>query len=231
MSDQTRYFEAHRGVMTRFLPPTYDKVLEVGCATGRFSQLLPLASEIWGVEPDKKAAELARNRMHTVLCGTYEQVAQDLPENHFDLLICNDVMEHMSDPEAFLHVVRAKLKPDAVLVGSLPNVLHITALAKLLALRDWRYSESGILDRTHLRFFTPKSMRRMLEECGLELQMLNGIGSVIRHGLDRPGNPLSPLKSLLFRAGAASVAIASLGFYWDTQYPQFGFRAVFKSRR
>jgi hypothetical protein len=109
----------------------------------------------------------------------------------------------------------------------LPNVRHITALVKVLLLRDWPYAESGILDRTHLRFFTHKSMLRFFGHHKLEVEELRGIGSVIRHGLVRPERPLPRWKSALFRLGVFSVVVATLGFYRDTQYPQFAFRVRF----
>lgn len=227
MADGNHYFEANRAVMARFLPSQYTNVLEVGCASGGFAKHLPLAKDLWGVEPDSAAAERAKTHYQNLLCGLYDNVSSGLPDGYFDLVICNDVIEHMPDHEAFFAALRCKLKPGAFMVGSLPNVRHITALAKLLLMRDWPYGDSGILDRTHLRFFTEKSIKRFFAEQSVELEAFEGVGSVIRHGLVRPANPLSPIKSVLLRAGAASVVVGTLGFYADTQYPQFGFRIRF----
>src|SRR4030095_1872316 len=93
---------------------------------------------------------------------------------------------------------------------------------KLLLLRDWPYSNSGILDRTHLRFFTRKSLHRALTQTGYEIVALDGIRSVIRTGV--PGYPKSSPLNLCLRAVAAMVVLLSLGLYHDTQYPQYGFR-------
>lgn len=221
------YFEANRGVMSDFLPTSYDRVLEIGCASGGFSKYLTSAQEIWGVEPNQDAANRAATRMTRVLCGRYDQIENSLPDQYFDLVVCNDVIEHMVDHEAFFLDIRRKIKPGAYLVGSLPNVRHVTALFKLVVLKDWPYAESGILDRTHLRFFTERSILRFFHEQNVSVEKFSGVGSVIRHGLCRPDNPLSPLKSLIFRAGVASIVLGTMGYYWDTQYPQYGFRIRF----
>jgi len=221
------YFHANRSGMARFLPKQYSRVLEVGCASGAFSRHFSQGVDSWGIEPNAKAAELARAHYKHVLCGRYDEVANELPDAYFDLIVCNDVIEHMPDHDAFIDSLRSKLSPGAVLVGSLPNVRHITALVKVLLLRDWPYAESGILDRTHLRFFTHKSMLRFFGHHKLEVEELRGIGSVIRHGLVRPERPLPRWKSALFRLGVFSVVVATLGFYRDTQYPQFAFRVRF----
>ncbi len=227
MGNRAKYYEANRIAMAAFLPERYENVLEVGCASGGFARHLTQAVDSWGIEPNAEAAERARSHYRHVLCGCYSQVEASLPDRHFDLVVCNDVIEHMTDHDAFFSAIRRKLRPDACMVGSLPNVRHITALTKTVVLKDWPYADSGILDRTHLRFFTEKSIKRLFVEQHVSVEKFNGLGSVIRHGLCRPGNPLSPLRSVLFRAGTAMVVVATLGYYADTQYPQFGFRIRF----
>ncbi len=162
--------------------------------------------------------------MGRVLVGTYDEVASQLPDGHFDLVICNDVIEHMVDHDAFLEAIKKKMVRGGVIVGSIPNIRHITALAKLLIARDWPYSESGILDRTHLRFFTAKSLRRTLDGHAYDVEVLRGLASVIRHGLSRPAKPLSATMNTAFKLCTLSIVALTLGAYWDTQYPQFGFR-------
>lgn len=226
MDNDPLYFEANRSVMTRFLPPSYERVLEVGCASGGFAEHLRPGCEVWGVEPDARAAHAACRRLHRVLTGVYDAVAGDLPEGYFDLVICNDVIEHMSDHDRFLEDIKRKMRPGAALVGSLPNVRHLTALYKLLIARDWPYSSSGILDRTHLRFFTAKSIRRCLAEHGYHIERFAGLGSIVRYGISRRANPLPVYSDAAVRIGAGAVVALSLGWWWDTQYPQYGFRAV-----
>lgn len=224
MTAKDGYFEANRHEVASLLPSTYSKVLEVGCAAGGFSEHLALPCETWGIEPNHIAASAAKERIGRVLIGTYDEVASQLPDGHFDLVICNDVIEHMVDHDAFLEAVKRKMTRNGVIIGSIPNIRHITALAKLLIAKDWPYSDSGILDRTHLRFFTARSLRRTFDCHGYHIEVFRGLASVIRRGFLRSTKPLSVPMNTVFRLCALSVVALTLGAYWDTQYPQFGFR-------
>jgi 2-polyprenyl-3-methyl-5-hydroxy-6-metoxy-1,4-benzoquinol methylase len=137
MGKDTEYFESNRRVMTDFLPANYSKVLEIGCASGGFREHLNSALEYWGVEPNELAASHAASHLTKVLVGRYDQIEGSLPDHYFDLVVCNDVIEHMVDHVDFFINIKKKVKPGAYLVGSLPNIRHITALIKLLVLRDW----------------------------------------------------------------------------------------------
>ena len=224
MSNDLHYYHANRGVMARFLPDAYERVLEVGCGAGGFRDHLRQPCEVWGVEPNAEAGKTAALKMDRVLIGTYDSVADQLPDAYFDVVVCNDVIEHMTDHDAFLEAIKQKMRPGAFIVGSIPNIRHITALFKLLVLKDWRYSESGILDRTHLRFFTKMSLRRTLQAHGYAIQMFAGVGSIIRHGISRRTNKPGTLQDMSYRLISVTVVLLTLGYYWDTQYPQYAFR-------
>ena len=171
------YYQNQRGEIYGMIPVTAQKVLEIGCAAGGFRLNFPEQVEYWGVEPVSEAAEQARQKKIKVLCGTYDEVCDQLPAAYFDVVVCNDVIEHVADPEAFIVSLKDKLAPNGVLVGSIPNVRFWGNLINLLVRRDWKYEESGVLDRTHLRFFTAKSFRRLMNNVGYELELLNGIES------------------------------------------------------
>jgi 2-polyprenyl-3-methyl-5-hydroxy-6-metoxy-1,4-benzoquinol methylase len=210
--------------MSQFLPDVHARVLEVGCGTGGFYDHLRQPCEVWGVEPNPEAATAATQKMHRVLVGRYDALADQLPDRYFDMIVCNDVIEHMDDHDAFLEAIKKKLRPGGCIVGSIPNVRHITALFKLLITKDWKYSESGILDRTHLRFFTEKSLRRTLQEHGYVIEKFGGVGSIIANGISRKSNKPTAIENLIYRAISLSVVVLTLGYYWDTQYPQYAFR-------
>ena len=167
------------------------------------------------------AAKAAESRIANVLCGTFDARHTEVPDGKFDLVICNDVIEHMTDHDWFLKNIQQKMTHDALIVGSLPNVRYITNLVDLLIRRDWPYTNSGILDRTHLRFFTEKSLHRALITNGFAVQELHGINSVFRW----PNSLMDAAKV----AVAAAVIGGTLGFAADVRFFQFAFRAKRRS--
>ncbi len=173
-----RYYTNPRAEMADLLPARYQTVLDIGCAEGAFAKTLKPGSEIWGIEPVAAIAQKAAGNMTRVLQGTFETVRDQLPLNYFDLVTCNDVIEHMSDHETFLTQIRAHMKPDACLVGSLPNIRFYAPLYDLVFNGEWQYQDMGILDRTHHRFFTERSIRRTFSARGFTIEAMAGINPV-----------------------------------------------------
>ena len=206
----TSYYAKERPEVVPFLPTVATRVLEVGCSEGRFRANLPKTSEYRGVELSAEVARVAATVLDAVLVGTYGEVAAELPAHYFDLVICNDVIEHMPDHDAFLEDIKQKMAPGAHLVGSVPNVRYLPHLKQLLVRKEWRYADWGVLDRTHLRFFTCQSWERTLREHGFVIEAIAGI-----NGVD-----LGPTWA---RRLANRAAIAVLGA--DTRFQQYAFRA------
>jgi len=209
------YYRSARVEMTPFVPARRTRVLEIGCGAGVFCSALPNVDERWGVEPGEAATEAA-HRLDHVIRGTFNDAAGSLPRHYFDVVIRNDVIEHMPDHDMFLRRIRDHIAPGGVLVGSIPNVRYHENLFDLLLGRDWEYRESGILDRTHLRFFTERSLRRTFSRHGYAIEMFQGINGGFRLGRS---DVLTRYK--LF--GIAALVL-SAGFFSDIRYPQFGFR-------
>jgi 2-polyprenyl-3-methyl-5-hydroxy-6-metoxy-1,4-benzoquinol methylase len=193
-------------------------VLEIGCGEGAFCAKIPGAKETWGIEPHHASAEIASRRLHKVFVDTFDGAKSALPVGYFDLVICNDVIEHMTDHDAFLRCIQAYMAPGALLVGSLPNVRFYGNLFNLIVARDWHYKPSGILDRTHFRFFTFRSLRRSLEESGFHVEHLQGLNKGRRVGWTVRG-----LAEVLFRDG---LIFLSGGMARDISYLQIGFVAT-----
>lgn len=178
MMTENKYYGGERFELARFLPISTHKALEIGCAAGGFRANLG-ECEYWGVECVEQAADLAKKKLDKVLVGTFEEVYDQLPNDYFDTVICNDVIEHMVDHDQFFRKIKAKMVKNGKILGSIPNVRHVSHLVELIFYKDWKYREAGILDTTHLRFFTLKSMERTLGEHGFKIEILEGINSTL----------------------------------------------------
>jgi 2-polyprenyl-3-methyl-5-hydroxy-6-metoxy-1,4-benzoquinol methylase len=170
------YYINMRPEMLRFIPKSAKTSLEIGCGSGNFSaQLVHKDIETWGVEPFIESANEAKGKLNKVLIGTLDETLKDLPDNYFDVIIMNDVIEHLLEPWDDIVNLKSKLKKDGVLVTSIPNVRYSKNLFKMIFKRDWKYTDDLILDRTHYRFFTRKSIQRMFKECGYSIETIKGI--------------------------------------------------------
>lgn len=175
--DQYRYTSS-RSEMLSFIPTGINRLLDVGCATGAFAETVRAAQpalEVWGIEADPVAIRLARPRMSSLVVGHFPDVSKDLPVGYFDCIVFNDVLEHMVEPALALAAAVELLAPGGCIVASIPNVRHVTVLAQLIGRGEFRYTDWGIMDRTHLRFFTRRSILRMFAEGGWEVEKIQGI--------------------------------------------------------
>ena len=148
------------------------RVLDIGCGCGAndrgFKKLTPHA-RIVGIEPHARAAELASRTCDEVFHGELQDWLKSGSRETFDVVILSDVLEHIADPIAFLRELAATPSvQDALWIVSVPNYgVWYNRFRTLLGLQD--YAWSGIWDRTHLRFFTRRSIKEVLDYCGFEL--------------------------------------------------------------
>lgn len=150
-------------------------VLEIGCGSGstmsRIEYLYPNAS-VKGIEISDEVAKIGRNQLD-IITGNIESMELLYEKECFDYIILADVVEHLRDPEASLKRLSSYLKDDGRILVSIPNIMHKSVINSLLQ-GEFEYQDSGILDRTHLRFFTLSSIKKMLYRCGMEICDLGG---------------------------------------------------------
>lgn len=148
------------------------RVLELGCAAGAMSAVLKqhYRCTVTGVEYDPKAARAAAEHCESLVVASLDEPdwAVQVPHGSFDTVIAADVLEHLRDPEGCLRQIRGLLAADGKVVISVPNLAHSGVLAALLC-DDFQYAEIGLLDRTHIHFFTATTLKRMLQRCGYEV--------------------------------------------------------------
>ena len=168
------YYNRVNPDLLQALPPDARTILEIGCGTGvmarEYRRINPLVRYL-GVEMNPDAAILAEEHIDRVLTG--DVAAVDLGElgvepGAVDCLVFGDVLEHMLDPWSVLAKLTPLLREGGQAVACIPNVQHWTILVNLLMGR-WEYADEGLMDRTHLRFFTVDSMRKLFTEAGLKV--------------------------------------------------------------
>jgi len=165
----TIYTSARRKIL-KYVPPIKGRVLDVGCSSGNFSAILKneRGCEVHGIEYNPKAAEEARLKIDQVFIGDAIENLPKLQDGYYDLVTMNDVLEHFAYPEVFLKSLHSKLSEKGVIFAVVPNIRYYKALSNILYGKDFKYEDEGIFDRTHLRFFTKKSILRLFKETGYE---------------------------------------------------------------
>ncbi|MBE3599177.1 MAG: class I SAM-dependent methyltransferase [Limnochordaceae bacterium] len=148
-------------------------ILDLGCGPGLVGEALKRSRpcRVTGVEINREAAEEARRRIDEVIAGDIEQLVDALPARAYDCILAADVLEHLRDPWRVLRALRRCLAHGGYVVASVPNVAHWCVLKGLLE-GDWVYQPQGLLDATHLRFFTRRGIVRLFESSGYRIQQM-----------------------------------------------------------
>lgn len=162
-------------------------ILEVGCSAGYFGAALKqLGHHVCGVEMDPASSELASEVLDEVHCCTVQAFFQEFERRQFDVITFGDVLEHLAYPKDVLLEAKKHLTPTGRIVCSVPNVGHACVRCMLMQ-GDWDYADLGILDRTHLRFFTKKSLIGLFDEAGYLVQKLQAVRLPVEHAAQMCG--------------------------------------------
>lgn len=198
------YYAQAREDIQPFIPSASKKILDIGCAEGVLGSVLKkkFSSEVWGMEMVPEAAAQAATRLDRVIVGNVCEQLDLIPDRHFDCILMNDVLEHLVHPEKLLQSVKAKLSPQGVVVASIPNIRYFFVLWDLVMRKNWNYADSGVLDRTHLRFFTEKSIKKFFLEHHYAILRMEGI------------NPIRDWRVRL-------INLFSFGFFKDALFQQY----------
>lgn len=182
------YFESERGDIIALIPDGARRLLDVGCGFGMMGKRLKeeRGAEVIGIESEDRAISIASGNIDKVIVGDVESLKLPFERGYFDCIVYGDILEHLKDPWALLKKHANYLKRGGLCIASIPNVAHYSIIKNLLKDR-WEYRSQGLLDKTHLRFFTISGIRRMFEEAGYVIEEIKRI--------DRA----SPIKRLLNR--------------------------------
>ena len=194
--DEYHYFEdVNWGLLRLWGRRKGLRVLDVGCGFATTSaRIQQLGNEVTGIDSSLEIEKIAGARLSRVVVA--DVLAADLGDEQFDVIIFADVLEHLPWPVSAMKRYLRWLKPEGSVIVSLPNVgLWSVRLSHLFG--RWQYEETGVLDRTHLRFFTRKSAKWLFDQVDMGI-----VRTVYNPGLVRPLVPLA--KSLLLRSPADS---------------------------
>lgn len=168
------YYDGSRPDLRSRIPSDARIVLDVGCGRGALGAALKLDrpdARVHGLEYVPEAATVAAERLDDVFVTDLD-VVEALPAHWgpFDAVVCGDVLEHLRDPARVLRLLRDALAPGGAIVASIPNIKHWSVLYPLLVQDRFAYEDAGLLDRTHVHFFTLGEIDVMFTACALQVQ-------------------------------------------------------------
>lgn len=166
-----RPYEAHRMVYD-MISPNSD-VLDMGCATGYFAkELINKNCRVVGVDIDLDALKQASKYCVKVINADFENIeAANIPKMSFDYILLLDVIEHLGNGEIFLKKIHQYLRQDGYLILSTPNIAHISVRLNLLR-GNFDYENLGIMDRTHVHFYTKRTLLEIINTAKWDVKLL-----------------------------------------------------------
>ncbi len=154
-------------------------LLDIGCSSGLLGHAVKAknpACRTIGIEPNEATAKLASKNLDQVLCGKFEDFnleAEGIAPGSVDTVVAADVLEHMYDPWHVMTGLKPYLSKDAQIILSIPNTRNLRLLKDLVDDGKWSYAERGLLDVTHIRFFTLREINDFLAQTGYRLDHVN----------------------------------------------------------
>jgi 2-polyprenyl-3-methyl-5-hydroxy-6-metoxy-1,4-benzoquinol methylase len=192
------YFNRCNPALLQAVPQTALRILDVGCAAGALGAELKRMNperNVIGIERETQAAELARRHLDEVHCLDVEAEDAPIEPGTLDCVVFGDVLEHLIAPDQALARCARYLRPDGVVVASIPNVQHSSILEAILT-GDFQYTTEGLLDATHLRFFTYSTIVKMFLDVGLAPRLVNTVITPSPPQLMEAADPLCRLFGL-----------------------------------
>lgn len=165
----TTYYDQVRPELIQQIPQTAKKILDVGCGSGQTGLHLKKSRdeniEVVGIEFVESIGNKAIENLDQAFVGNVEELTLPYPHGYFDCILYGDVLEHLVDPWKVLATHYDLLGVNGCVVASIPNIAYFKVIS-MLKKGQWKYEDAGIMDKTHLRFFTHKSMLEMFDQTG-----------------------------------------------------------------
>jgi len=157
-----------------FIPPKSKKILDIGCSSGYLGQYIKqkFNCSVDGIDNNKDDLKIANKYLDKVYCLDIEHDNLSVIKSKYDILIFADILEHTINPQSILQKFKSKLTKNGIIIISVPNIIHQSIILNLLN-RHWQYTDTGILDKTHLRFFDKTSITKLIKESGFKIQKID----------------------------------------------------------
>lgn len=158
----------------KFIPSNSD-ILDIGCSSGNLGEFLASNKKcvVDGVEPDAKDARVASGKLRKVWNADIETAVKEI-DQRYDVLIFADVLEHLLYPDEVLKITKGLLKPKGRVVFSVPNMAHVSVRLALLG-GNWQYTETGLLDKTHLHYWDIDTVKDVFKSADMNLVKLDSV--------------------------------------------------------
>ncbi len=172
LKSEAYFGRARKDILPLFPDGGVERVLEVGCGNGATLAYLKqegLAKEVHGMELMASVAAEAETVVDALYVGNAVALVETLPDACYDVVLCLDVLEHLVDPWLFVEQLQRVLKPRGCLIASIPNLRTLPVIWNLLVLGRFDYALQGIMDRTHVRFFTKHTALLLVQTSALKL--------------------------------------------------------------
>ena len=171
LTKNTDYFSLERQMFKNSVQDVNLKILDIGCGTGVLGSFFKKNQNCYvaGVEINQTAYELALQNLDTVVKGNFETLDLPFENNYFDIVIMGDVLEHLVDPVRSINKILPLINYQGKILITVPNVRNWRVVKSLVFNDNWQYEDWGILDYTHMRFFTKKSLQSLLLKQNIEI--------------------------------------------------------------
>jgi len=183
----TKYYSYYRMSLINLIPKNKDnKILEIGAGGGNTLvkiKELGIAKQVVGVELIKiENSNQSNSNIDKFIIGNIENIELGFEENYFDVILCGDVLEHLLDPWQTVKKLQKYLKRGGIFIASIPNIREKSTLISIIFKGDFKYEDSGILDKTHLRFFCKKNILDLFEKNNLKVISVSSNFDTMRKG-------------------------------------------------
>jgi len=170
---ETSYYESEREDIITLIPYDVRRLLDVGCGFGLMGKRLRKERndniEVVGIDNEERVINIARNNVGELIIGDVEDLKLPFEQGYFDCLVYGDILEHLKNPWKLLKDHAYYLKKGGYCIASIPNISHYSIIKGLLN-NKWQYTSSGVMDGTHLRFFTLDGIRDMFRDAGYAIE-------------------------------------------------------------